>query len=143
MLLLSPLALLLAIPAVCGNPLPTTLAPLYAPVSPPASPAQHAAIQDSYIVVLKQGAHLAAHHAQLAQLSAESLPTFSGLKHHLAIGQLRAYAGHFSPAAVTALRALPEVDFIEKDSVVTTQEIERGAPWVSRRTSSLLSLSQD
>lgn len=131
MLLLSPLALLLAIPAVVGNPVPTTLAPLYSPASPPASVQQTAAIQDSYIVVLKRGANLAAHHAQLAQIQA-SLPTFAGIKHHLKIGQLSAYAGHFDPTAVEALRALSEVDFIERDSIVTTQETERGAPWVSR-----------
>lgn len=141
MLLLSPLALLLAIPAVCGNPLPTTLAPLVSPVSPPASRAQLAAIEDSYIVVLKQGVHVPSHKAKLAQLHAESLPTFSGIKHHLNIGKLSAYAGSFSTHVIDALRAMPEVDFIERDSVVTTQEVERGAPWVSPHSHPILALS--
>ena len=131
MLLFSPLALLLAIPAVCGNPLPTTLAPLYVPASPAASLEQIEAVQDSYIVVLKKGVNLVAHHAQLAQLHAESLPTFSGIKHHYKIGRLAGYAGHFSDDSVQALRALNEVEFVERDSIVTTQETERGAPWVS------------
>jgi hypothetical protein len=31
---------------------------------------------------------------------------------------------------INALRTLPEVDFVEKDQLVRTMDIQKGAPWV-------------
>lgn len=40
------------------------------------------------------------------------------------------YAGKFDADTLALIRAQDEVDFVELDSVVTTQETELGAPWV-------------
>lgn len=44
--------------------------------------------------------------------------------------RLVGYAGKFDQATLDLIRSQEEVEFVELDSVVTTQETELGAPWV-------------
>jgi len=39
------------------------------------------------------------------------------------------YSGRFTPQVVEQLRAMPEVDYIEKDQIVRTMKVQSGAPW--------------
>ena len=56
---------------------------------------------------------------------------FSGTKNVYFSPHLVGYAGTFSPELVDKIRQDPMVEFVEKDSIVKTQEVEKGAPWVS------------
>ncbi|KAK4058173.1 proteinase B [Microbotryomycetes sp. JL221] len=69
---------------------------------------------------------------------------FQGIKHKFQLGtrnkhnhgkKMRGYSGHFSPSTLDAIRALKGVKYVEKDSIVYTQAIERGAPWGLARIS--------
>lgn len=58
----------------------------------------------------------------------------SGLK-HVYDTHIKGYAGTFSDAVVDQIRSMPEVDFIERDQIVRTTEIQKGAPWGLARIS--------
>jgi len=50
---------------------------------------------------------------------------------HVYDGHITGYAGRFSEKVVEQIRRMPEVAYVEKDQIVRTQEVQRGAPWVS------------
>lgn len=66
---------------------------------------------------------------------------YHGIKHKFHIGGkkklrekskvVKGYSGHFAPETLDAIRAMPDVKYVEKDSIVWATEVERGAPWVS------------
>ncbi|KAL7413532.1 peptidase S8/S53 domain-containing protein [Mrakia frigida] len=104
------------------------------------------AVEDGYIVVLKPTADLAllTSHLALVQSSHEADPfaaalaqedAFSGTKNVYVSPHLVGYAGTFSPELVDLIRQDPMVDFVERDSIVKTQETEIGAPWGLARVS--------
>ncbi|ENH63977.1 Subtilisin-like proteinase Spm1 [Fusarium oxysporum f. sp. cubense race 1] len=129
-------------------------------------------IPDSYIIKFKDHVdHAAAsdHHmwvqdthkqgeTERLELRKRSVPftdkTFSGLKHTFDIGDaFKGYAGHFDESMIEKVRNHPDVEFIERDTLVHTMvpvsqnmitedkcdgETERQAPWglarISHRT---------
>jgi len=142
---------LLAVPAF-GTPLSTSTEPLargptglnLAPVvsHPVAEPAL---IPNQYIVVLKPEAtvHDVRAHTLLVQEhhEADPLADSPGLT-HVYDGDLKGYAGKFSDSTLDKIRALPEVDFVERDQIVyaigepaTNLSTQRGAPWGLARIS--------
>ncbi|CAE7063169.1 unnamed protein product [Rhizoctonia solani] len=139
-------AVFLAVPAL-ASPLSTSTEPLIrgnvglnlAPiVSHPT--AEQAIIPNQYIVVLKP-------EATLDDLNAHSLATNpltggSGLL-HIFDGALKGVAGKFSDATLDKIRAMPEVEYVERDQVVYAihepsdegHATQRGAPWGLARIS--------
>ncbi|KAK0459381.1 peptidase S8/S53 domain-containing protein [Desarmillaria tabescens] len=107
----------------------------------------HGSINDSYIVMLKDSVDppRLQNHLNFLQMTHESdslVAEFSGLR-QVYDGHIKGYAGHFSSNVIDQLRRAPEVDFIEKDQIVKTLEIDtvgtssvqRGAPWGLARIS--------
>jgi len=119
-------------------------------------------LPDSYIVVFKKHvteASAAHHHSWVQEIHASSegeqaelrkrsqFPftsgIFEGLKHTYNIaGDFLGYSGHFDESVIEKVRRHPDVDFIEKDSIVHTMgkkdndgEVESNAPWGLARIS--------
>ncbi|KAK7408512.1 proteinase B [Neonectria punicea] len=77
--------------------------------------------------------------------------SFSGLKHTFNIGDFKGYAGHFHESIIEQVRNHPDIEFIERDTVVHTMlpiesqdmvtedkcdgETERNSPWGLARIS--------
>jgi cerevisin len=53
----------------------------------------------------------------------------SGIQ-HVYSGHINGYAGYFTDGVVEQLRSMPEVDYVERDQVVHTMELQKFAPWV-------------
>ncbi|KAJ6491648.1 peptidase S8/S53 domain-containing protein [Mycena vitilis] len=129
--------------AVSSTPLSTSSfysAPQRTPISlaPFADVHRYGSINNSYIVVLKQDtpASIMQNHFNLLQAAHEAQPLLDGsfqIRH--VYDKINGYSGHFSPDAVDALRSLPEVEFIERDQIVRTQEVQNSAPWGLARVS--------
>ncbi|KAF1953423.1 hypothetical protein CC80DRAFT_148861 [Byssothecium circinans] len=124
-------------------------------------------VPNSYMVVFKK--HVKQHHAKEHHSWVQSVHTksndermelrkrsqlplttdvFEGLKHtYDIVGSLMGYSGHFDDETVEQIRRHPDVDYIEKDSVVHTMggkddyETEKNAPWGLARISHRDSLS--
>jgi cerevisin len=127
-------------------------------------------IPDSYIIKFKDHVdeHAASNHhmwiqdthtqgeSERLELRKRSIPftdkTFSGLKHTFDIGEaFKGYAGHFDESMIEKVRNHPDVEFIERDTLVHTMvpvsnkdmitedkcdgETERQAPWGLARIS--------
>ncbi|CAE6425211.1 unnamed protein product, partial [Rhizoctonia solani] len=145
-------AVLLAVPAL-GTPLSTSTEPLIrgnvglnlAPlISHPT--AEQAIIPNQYIVVLKPEASFddLNAHATAVQSHDETNPLADGPGlMHIFDGALKGVAGKFSDATLDRIRAMPEVEYVERDQVVYTihesvdegHATQRGAPWGLARIS--------
>ncbi|KAI9497128.1 serine protease 1 [Zychaea mexicana] len=104
-------------------------------------------VTDSYIVVLKN--HLNAekvdgHTSWVRDLSGEKdgnifdawlHPDSIGIRHVYDMPGLSGYAGKFGKDVVDLIRRSEDVAFIERDSMVYTSELQRGAPWGLARIS--------
>ena len=55
---------------------------------------------------------------------------FSGLK-HVYDGLIKGYAGSFTDNVVEQIRRMPEVAYVERDQIMHTVDVQKGAPWVS------------
>lgn len=55
----------------------------------------------------------------------------SGIR-HIYDSHVKGYAGTFSDRVVERIREMPEVDFVERDQIVRTTDVQKGAPWVSQ-----------
>ncbi|KAI0657726.1 peptidase S8/S53 domain-containing protein [Cubamyces menziesii] len=100
-----------------------TLAPLVAEEHP------HGTVNNSYIVMLKDGIEpaLMQNHMNFLQNVHASDPSsemYEGLT-HVYDAHVKGYAGKFSEATVEQLRMMPEVEYVEKDQIVRTLEVER------------------
>ncbi|KAJ6593277.1 peptidase S8/S53 domain-containing protein [Mycena capillaripes] len=130
--------------AVSSTPLSTS--PYYSPSSQ-ATPLtlapfhethRYGSINNSYIVVLKENtpAHVMENHFNLLQAAHEAQPLLDGsFKIRHVYPHTNGYSGYLSEDSVQVLRGLPEVDFIEKDQIVHTQETQIMAPWGLARVS--------
>lgn len=125
-----------------------TFAPLHADEHP------HGSVNGSYIVMLKHGVEpaLMANHMNFLQNVHAADPdadAFAGIT-HVYDTHVKGYAGRFSDFVVDHIRSMPEVDYVERDQIVRTLEVERhaefmagstttqnGAPWVSHAISVL------
>lgn len=119
-----------------------------------------AAISDSYIVVFKDHINEASalsHHDWVQQIHTQNevertelrkrsqTPiidnTYHGLKHTYNLaGKFLGYSGHFDEAIIEEVKKHPDVDYVEKDSVVHVMEYmehktENQAPWGLARIS--------
>jgi len=116
-------------------------------------------VPDSYIVVFKKHVTEAAasqHHSWIQDIHLDSenqrtelrkrsqfpitTDIFDGLKHTYNIaGSFLGYSGHFDDSVIERVRRHPDVEYIEKDSVVhalgETGELEKNAPWGLARIS--------
>jgi len=144
-------AVFLAAPAL-ASPLSTSTEPLLrgnvglnlAPVvSHPT--AEQAIIPNQYIVVLKPEATLddLNSHAMAVQSHDEENPLTGGPGlMHIFDGAIKGVAGKFSDATLDKIRAMPEVEYVERDQVVYAigepsdeHATQRGAPWGLARIS--------
>ncbi|RDW62340.1 serine protease [Coleophoma cylindrospora] len=124
-----------------------------------ATNAEH--VPDSYIIVFKKHVNQAAaahHHSWVQDIHAEgevkrtelrkrgqfpiTSDIFEGLKHTYNIGSdFLGYSGHFDDEVIEQVRRHPDVEYIEKDSIVHTMgddtegELEKNAPWGLARIS--------
>lgn len=118
-----------------------------------------AEIPNSYIVVFKKHVTESSaddHHNWLDQIHSQAetqrselrkraqIPIndlFQGLKHKYNIaGKFMGYSGHFDDGVIDEVRKHPDVEFVEKDSIVHTlnegaELVERQAPWGLARIS--------
>ncbi|KAG6910443.1 hypothetical protein DXG01_010798 [Tephrocybe rancida] len=113
---------------------PLSLAPLVVADHP------HGTLNNSYIVMLKQGVSqsLKVNHLNFLEAAHNEHPLHgeeSGIKHIYDGHQFSGYAGRFSHSVVQRLRGMPEVAYIEQDQIVRTQEVQKGAPWGLARIS--------
>jgi cerevisin len=129
-------------------------------VAPLLSASNAVAVPDSYIVVFKkhvsessanehhlwvQDIHQTAEAQRTELRKRSSFPTtndiFEGLKHTYNIaGDFLGYSGHFDDETIEQVRRHPDVEYIEKDSIVHTLgeeegETEKNAPWGLARIS--------
>ncbi|KAI1764428.1 peptidase S8/S53 domain-containing protein [Hypoxylon sp. FL1150] len=80
-------------------------------------------------------------------LVGDAVDSFKGLKHTLKIGsEFLGYSGHFDDNTIEEVRRHPDVEFIEKDSIVHAfeeeePELEKNAPWGLARVSHRKQLS--
>ncbi|KAG4422363.1 hypothetical protein IFR04_004515 [Cadophora malorum] len=134
-------------------------------VAPLISSSNSVEVPDSYIVVFKKHVTEAAassHHSWVKGTHAASESTrtelrkrsqfplttdiFEGLKHTYNIaGSFLGYSGHFDDEVIEQVRRHPDVEYVEKDSVVhtlgdTEGETEKNAPWGLARISHRKSL---
>jgi cerevisin len=134
-------------------------------VAPLLSSANSVAVPDSYIVVFKKHvteASASDHHSWVQDIHGASevqrtelrkrsqfpvtTEIFEGLKHTYNIaGDFLGYSGHFDDAVIEKVRRHPDVEYVEKDSVVHTLadeegELEKNAPWGLARISHRKSL---
>jgi len=130
-------------------------------VAPLLSSSNAEAIPDSYIVVFKEHVDSSAassHHSWIQDIHAETevrrtelrkrsqnpftTEIFEGLKHTYNIaGNFLGYSGHFDDEVIEQVRRHPDVEYVERDSVVHALEtrdhgeIESNAPWGLARIS--------
>ncbi|KAL8658805.1 MAG: hypothetical protein Q9202_007422 [Teloschistes flavicans] len=101
-------------------------------VSPHAATAHHSWVRDQHVEVEKTK-------RQLSKRSQVPFTTFGGLKHTYNLaGGLLGYSGHFDEDVIERVRRHPDVEFIERDSIVHTMEdntVEKSAPWGLARIS--------
>nr|ADB92602.1 serine protease 1 [Actinomucor elegans] len=120
-----------------------TMAPLY--ISPEAE-----VIANSYIVILKDNlkSHEIKEHAtwisSLAQKSNENFrmsdwlnphAATAGIEHVYDTPNLKGYSGKFDDQVLEAIRQSDDVAFVEHDSMVYANELQRNAPWGLSRVS--------
>jgi cerevisin len=109
--------------------------PLFlAPVHTAEHEAPHGLISDSYIVMFKKDLPLAAldnHYNFLEVAHAEDphLDDDSGIR-HVFDRHIKGYTGKFTDRVLQRIREMPEVDYVERDQIVRTQELQKTAPWV-------------
>ncbi|KAF9523823.1 peptidase S8/S53 domain-containing protein [Crepidotus variabilis] len=113
---------------------PLTLAPLVAAHHP------HGSVNNSYIIMLKDDLPETVKNSHMNFLFAahQSNPLMgddrSGLT-HVYEPHFNGYAGRFTEDVVEQIRRMPEVEFVERDQIVRTQEVQRSAPWGLARIS--------
>ncbi|ORE21432.1 serine protease 1 [Rhizopus microsporus] len=117
------------------------MAPLYVPP-------ETEVVHDSYIVVLKNNLNdqRVEEHAQwISTLVQEKTSSFNdwlyphtqshGIRHVYDTPHLKGYAGRFDESILNAIRQSDDVEFVEKDSMVYANELQRNAPWGLARVS--------
>lgn len=139
------LAAAVAIPAAVAAPTAST-PPVFVPgqftsasygtgsIAPLHKQDTHPHIEGSYMVILKNGISATQFlaHRSLIMAAQQSASAFHGASADSADGighiydlenHMQGYAGKFTEDVVDYIRALPEVEYVELDSVVKTQEI--------------------
>ena len=92
-------------------------------------------LNNSYIVMLKDDLHTSAldNHFNFLQAAHEEDPLSAdgpvGIS-QVYNGHLKGYAGRFTESVIQRIREMPEVAYVEQDSVVHALDTQRFAPWV-------------
>ncbi|KAJ1658259.1 proteinase B [Dispira simplex] len=109
---------------------------------------QDTIIPHSYMVVLKKNLaeHELLHHFNQVSRFVEFANLEQGqeeneLTHLYRVGGLKGYAARLRPDILEYIRGSDDVDYVEHDSIVSINEVERGAPWGLARVSSRKPLS--
>ncbi|KAJ7108422.1 peptidase S8/S53 domain-containing protein [Mycena crocata] len=129
--------------SVASTPLSTSsfyLSPQRTPLTPAPFHDNHryGPINNSYIVMLKRDTPMEVmqNHFHYLQAAHEAQPL---VEDSFRIGHVyehvNGYSGTFSESAVEHLRTMPEVDYIERDQIVRTQDTQKSAPWGLARVS--------
>ncbi|KAH7883304.1 peptidase S8/S53 domain-containing protein [Phlebopus sp. FC_14] len=106
----------------------------------------HGSINNSYIVMFKDNVppSLMHNHFNFVQMAhhSDSLlgDSIAGGISHVYDSHIKGYAGEFTESVIEQIRRMPEIDFIERDQIVRTMEIDtmdvqKGAPWGLARIS--------
>ena len=96
---------------------------------------QDKVLNNSYIVMLKDDLHSSAmdNHLNFLQVAYEEDPLLAdgpvGVS-QIYDGHLKGYAGRFTDAVIQRIREMPEVAYVEQDSIVHAFDTQRFAPWV-------------
>jgi cerevisin len=116
---------------VYANPSPLTIAPLVVSDHP------HGTVNNSYIVMLKDDlpTSLMQNHINFLMAAHDADPLvgddMAGIS-QIYDGHIKGYAGRFTTNVLDQIRRMPEVEYVEKDQIVRTQDIiQKAAPWVS------------
>ena len=97
---------------------------------------QDKVLNNSYIVMLKDDLHNSAmdNHFNFLQGAHEEDPLLAdgpvGIS-QVYNGHLKGYAGRFTDAVIQRIREMPEVAYVEQDSIVYALDTQRFAPWVN------------
>ncbi|KAF8259573.1 peptidase S8/S53 domain-containing protein [Lactarius quietus] len=118
-----------------------------APVLTEEHQAPYGLINNSYIVVFKKDTPQAIvdNHYNFFQAAHSEYPLLddeSGIR-HVYDSHIKGYAGRFTDTVLQRIRKRAEVDYVERDQIVRTQEIQEGAPWGLARISHRPKLSSD
>lgn len=126
-----------AVPASTFPYVRKSLTAAFAPIHAVSNP-----IPDNYIVVLKPEASLDTLYAHTSLIHSTALRVNAALTNTTTVGvkkvyteALKGYSGHFDGHTLNLIRAAPEVDYVEHDSVVWASETQNGAPWGLARIS--------
>ncbi|KAI9312028.1 serine protease 1 [Dichotomocladium elegans] len=105
-------------------------------------------VADSYIVVFKNHLndnHMEEHTSWVQSLAAASIrdngfdswlkPDTLGISHVYNLPSFKGYAGKFGKDVLEMIRHSDDIAFVEKDSIVYTNEMQRNAPWGLARIS--------
>lgn len=112
--------------------------PLYlAPLHTAEHEAPHGLVNNSYIVMLKKDLPLAAldNHYNFVHAAHAEDPHFdddSGIR-HIFDSHIKGYAGKFTDQVLQRIREMPEVEYVERDQIVKTRDVQRFAPWVRQQ----------
>ncbi|KAJ9051899.1 proteinase B [Entomophthora muscae] len=106
-------------------------------------------IPNHYIVVFKKGAslstldkHFTALHSLVADANSfQSDESANNVKHIYTIEGASGYSGKFQDDVIDMIRYSDDVEFVEQDSIVHTNNLEKGAPWGLARVSHKKSFS--
>ena len=119
-----------------GHDVPSQRPPLaLAPLHTLQAEHQDKVVNNSYIIVLKDDLHASAvdNHFNFLQAIHQEDPLIAdgpvGIS-HVYNSYLKGYAGRFTDAVVQRIREMPEVSFVEQDSIVHTLATQSSAPWV-------------
>src|SRR5712671_4348739 len=110
-------------------------APFYlAPLHTAEHEAPHGLVNNSYIVMLKKDLPLAAldnhfNFVRVAHAEDPHLDDDSGIR-HIYDSHIKGYAGKFTDRVLERIREMPEVEYVERDQIVKTQDTQLTAPWV-------------
>lgn len=113
-----------------GHRSPYALAPLMVSEHP------HGTVNNSYIVMFKDDVHpgVMDNHLNFLSVAHDADPLMgakSGLRKVYNNRLVKGYSGMFTDSVVERIREMPEVDYVERDQIVRTQDVQKSAPWVS------------
>ena len=141
-MILSSICLSVLVTSVIATPLstphdiPTQRSPLaLAPFHSLQAEQPDKVLNNSYIIMLKDDIHTSAvdNHFNFLQVVHEEDPLLAdgpvGVS-QVYDGHLKGYAGRFTDAVIQRIREMPEVAYVEQDSIVHALDTQRFAPWV-------------
>ncbi|KAF4548993.1 Alkaline proteinase-like protein 2 [Elsinoe fawcettii] len=112
-------------------------------------------VADRYVVKLKSDVSIASHIASIQDIQTTNLAkrddgaAFAGVIHEYELGSFKGYAGQFDPATVAEIKARPDVESVEHDTIlyplgkVTQANAGKGLAAMGNRDPAATSFSYD